>query len=85
MPLHESWKDKQLRRAVLTENFRNKMCHLEEKLHCQTLIRIRNVQPVPVATLSKAYVNGRWPTAIMGSNPTGGMDTYLLCVLCVVR
>jgi hypothetical protein len=34
---------------------------------------------------TKAYVYGRSPTAIVGSNPTGGMDVCLLCVLCVVR
>jgi hypothetical protein len=37
--------------------------------------------PVPVAAGSKAWVYGRSPTAIVGSNPTGGMDICLLCVL----
>jgi hypothetical protein len=41
--------------------------------------------PVPVAALSKAYVYGRSPAAIVGLNPTGSMDVCLLCVLCVVR
>ena len=41
--------------------------------------------PVPVAARSKAYVFGRSPAEIVGSNPTGGMDVYLLCALCVVK
>jgi len=40
---------------------------------------------IPVAAQSKAYVFGRTPTVIVGSNPTGGMDVCLLWVLCVVR
>jgi hypothetical protein len=46
---------------------------------------IRGVGPVPVAALSKTLVFGRSPAEIVGSNPTGGMDVYLLWVLCVVR
>jgi hypothetical protein len=38
------------------------------------------IKPVPVR--SKAYICGRSPAEIMGSNPTGGMD---VCLLCVVR
>jgi hypothetical protein len=34
-----------------------------------------------VAARSKALVYGRSPTAIVGSNTTGGMDVCLLCVL----
>ena len=34
--------------------------------------------PVPVATRSKAYVCGRSPAEIVGSNPTGGMDVCLV-------
>ena len=41
--------------------------------------------PVPVAARSKAWVCCRSPAEIVGSNPTGGMDVYLLWVLCVVR
>jgi hypothetical protein len=37
---------------------------------------------VPVASRSKSWVYGRSPAAIVGSNPTGGMD---VCLLCVVR
>ena len=43
------------------------------------------VMPVPVAVRSKAWVFGRSPAEIVGSNPTGGMDVFLLWVLCVVR
>jgi hypothetical protein len=38
-------------------------------------------QPFPVAARTKAYIYGRSPAAIAGSNPTGGMDVCLLCVL----
>ena len=38
--------------------------------------------PVPVAARSKAWVCGRSPAGIAGSNPTGGMDVY--CVCCVL-
>jgi hypothetical protein len=41
--------------------------------------------PVPVAARSKTQIYGRSPTAIVGSNPTGGMDVCLLGVLCFVR
>jgi hypothetical protein len=41
--------------------------------------------PVPVAARSKAWVYGRSPAAIVGLNPTGGLDVCVLCVLCVVR
>jgi len=34
--------------------------------------------PVPVAVRSKAYVCDRSPAEIVGSNPTGCMDTCLL-------
>ena len=34
--------------------------------------------PVPVAARSKAWVCGRSPAGIVGSNPTGGMDVCLL-------
>jgi hypothetical protein len=37
--------------------------------------------PVPVAAQFKAYVHGRSPAAIVGSNPTGGIDVCLFCVL----
>ena len=39
--------------------------------------------PIPVAARSKAYICGRSPPEIVGSNPTGGMDVSLLwcCVL----
>ena len=34
--------------------------------------------PVPVASRSKTWVCGRSPAGVVGSNPTGGMDVYLL-------
>ena len=34
--------------------------------------------PVPVAARSKAWVFGRSPAEIVGSNPTGGKDVCLL-------
>ena len=34
--------------------------------------------PVPVAARSKAWVCSRSPAEIVGSNPAGGMDVYLL-------
>ena len=34
--------------------------------------------PVPVAARSKASVCGRSPAEIVGSNPTGNMDVFLL-------
>jgi len=40
---------------------------------------------VPVAARTKAWVYGRSPAEIVGSNPTGGMDVCLLWLLCVVR
>ena len=43
------------------------------------------IPSVPVAARSKAYVCGRLPAEIVGSNPTGGMDVCLLRLLCVVR
>jgi hypothetical protein len=43
-------------------------------------VRILNT-PVQVAARSKAYVYGRSSTAIVGSNPSGGMDICPLCVL----
>jgi hypothetical protein len=46
-----------------------------------------DVLPVPVTARFKAWVCGRWPAKIVGSNPTGGMYICLLYtyVLCVVR
>jgi hypothetical protein len=37
--------------------------------------------PVPVPARSEAQFYGRSPAAIVGLNPTGGMDVCLLCVL----
>ena len=48
------------------------------------LLLFRNVSllPVPVAARSKALVYGRLPAAIMGSNPTQGLDVCVLSVVC---
>jgi len=40
--------------------------------------------PIPVAARSKAWVWGRSPIEIVGSNPIGVMDVCLLWVLCVL-
>jgi hypothetical protein len=42
-------------------------------------------RPIPVATLPKVWVCGRALTGIVGSNPTGGMDVFLLYSVCVVK
>jgi hypothetical protein len=41
--------------------------------------------PVPVASQSKAKVYGRSPAAIVGSNPTGGMDVCCACYVLSCR
>ena len=41
-----------------------------------------SIQPIPVTERSKARVCGRSLAGIAGSNPAGGMD---VCVLCVVQ
>ena len=38
--------------------------------------------PVPLAARSKAWVCGRSPAEIVGSNPTGSIDVYLLWLVC---
>jgi len=39
----------------------------------------RNLRPIPVAARSKAWVCGRWPTEIVGSNPTADEDVFREC------
>jgi hypothetical protein len=46
------------------------------------LVRLLLSAPVPVAARSKAYVYGRSPAEIVGSNPTGFMD--ICCECCVL-
>ena len=41
-----------------------------------------SLPPVSVAARSKAWVCGRSPAEIVGSNPTGGMD--VCCECCVL-
>jgi hypothetical protein len=58
---------------------------ITRNIHCRKLIvlilKTTTRVPVPVVARSKVRVYGRSPTAIVGSNPTGGMDDCLLCVL----
>ena len=42
------------------------------------------IQPIPVAARCNAWVRTRSLAGTEGSNPAGGMDVCLLCVLCVV-
>ena len=42
------------------------------------MLVIVSLVPVPVAARSKAFVFGRSPAQIVGSNPTGCMDVCLL-------
>jgi hypothetical protein len=44
--------------------------------------RYRIVTPIVVAARSKVWVCGRSLTGIAGSNPAGGMDVYLVSVVC---
>ena len=37
-----------------------------------------DLMPIPVAARAKAWVCGRSPAEILGSNPTGDMDVCLL-------
>ena len=43
------------------------------------------LEPIPVATMSKAWVYGRSVTGVSGSNPVRSMDAWFLWVCCVVR
>ena len=63
---------------------------MDAKLHGVTLQKTSNVSECwycrsQVAARSKAWVCGRSPAEIVGSNPIGGIDVCLLWVLCVVR
>jgi hypothetical protein len=53
---------------VKIQEFVHLCCHVSRSLH--TTNNIYNAGP-----------SGRSPTAIVGSNPTGGMDVCLVCVL----
>ena len=43
---------------------------------------LTNNVPIPVAARSKAYVCGRSPAQIVGSNTTRGMDVCCECYVC---
>jgi hypothetical protein len=61
-------------------------CETISYVHKKTLAALWVFKgPVPVASQSKAWVCGRSPAEIVGSNPTEDMDVCLLLVLCVVR
>jgi len=51
------------------------------RLYLILLLSVIVIRPIPVAARSKAWVYGRSPAGIVGSNPTGGMD---VCVECCV-
>jgi hypothetical protein len=75
-----------------TKNVRNdKISEIvnDSDSHCGNFSKLSDetckVRLVPVATWSKAWVYSHSPAAIVGVNPTGGMDVCLLCVLGVVR
>ena len=51
--------------------------------HCATSRRVSgSIAPIPVDERFKAYVCGRSLAGVAGSNPAGGMD---VCVVCVVQ
>ena len=41
---------------------------------------LNRVLPVPVASLSKAWVWGRWPAEIVGSNPIGASLLFYVLI-----
>ena len=43
------------------------------------LLRVRSIAPTPVAARSKAWVCGHSVAGVVGSNPAGCMDVFLLC------
>jgi len=46
-------------------------------------VRTTKHEPVPVAARSKAEVCGCWPSEIVGSNLTCGMDVSVVSGVCV--
>jgi hypothetical protein len=49
------------------------------------LVLCKVAYSVPEAAQSKAWVCGRSPAETVGSNLDGGMNVYVLCLLCVVQ
>jgi len=50
---------------------------------CHKILFSKTVQcPIPVAARSKAWVCGRSLAGIVRSNPAGGVDVYLVSVVC---
>jgi hypothetical protein len=70
-------------RAV--ENTTTMCCNARKTNSLLVILPRINILPTPVAALSKAWVCGRSLAGIAGSNPAGGMDAYLIRVVCVVR
>ena len=62
--------------------------HVLKHPHCfvsRTSITLRFFNILTFARPSGRAVCGCSPAETVGSNPTGGMDVHLLCLLCVVR
>jgi len=57
---------------------RFRLCEIQLCSNCLLYLPVYIIVPVPVAARSKAWVCGRLPAEIVGSNPTGGMDVCLL-------
>ena len=62
-------------------NVSNKSCTENQYTHFLFSNIFR--KPIPVAARSKAYVCGRSPAEIVGSNPAGGMGVFC-CDCCVL-
>jgi hypothetical protein len=59
--------------------------HHQEHLNCNYSFWFYSRVSLSAAVMAKAYVCGRSPFEIMGSNPTEGMDVCLFWVSCVIR
>ena len=55
---------------------------LKDKPFVLSMLQYGEYSPILVAARTKAWVCGRSPAEIVGSNPAGYMD---VCLLCVVR
>jgi len=55
------------------------------RLACHINVTTKSISPVPEAARSKAYVCGRLPAEIVGSNPTVGMDVCCECCQLITR
>lgn len=57
----------------------------KQHLDIRRFISMSHTVPVPVAAHSKAFVYGRSPFEIVGSNPAGGMDVGVSGVFCEIE